>query len=194
MAFKGHQRQGFCPLTITTTSEGVTSEALGKGKITKHVVSFNGTVSDSSTDLWAGDVKEQSERQAEGSVQLVLSQLSLEDEAALGGHEYSAETGMTEKEGDEAPYVRYAAIGLGSRINDATGAKETFYRLLKYYKVQFGPIDDVLKTKQQSPAYETHSAAGKSYYNEDGDMRTKQDFATFADALKEMKAFLNITG
>lgn len=192
MAFKGHRRQGFCPLTITTTPEGVTSETLGTGKITKHVISFNGTVSDSSTDIWAGDVKEQSERQSEGSVQLVISQLPLEDEAALGGHEYTAKTGMTEKEGDEAPFVRYAAIGVGTRINDSSGAKETFYRLLKYYKVQFGPLDDVLKTKQQSPAYEMHSAAGKCYHNVDGAMRTKQEFDTFDAALTEMKTFLNI--
>lgn len=192
MAFTGHRRQGYCVLTITTSPSGEVSESLGQGKLTSHVISFNGTKSDSATPLFAGDEKEMEERSAEGTVQVVLSQLELEDEAALGGHSYEAATGMDEKETDTAPYVRYAAIGTGKKKNDSTGKTETYYRLLKYYKAQFGPVDDVLKTKEQTVSYETHSLAGACYYNKDGLMRNKTDFDTFAAAEEEMKKFLNI--
>lgn len=192
MAFTGHRRQGYCVLTITTSPTGEVTETLGKGKLTSHVINFNGTKSDSSTPLFAGDEKELDERTAEGTVQIVLSQLELEDEAALGGHTYTAESGMDEKDSDVAPYVRYAAVGTGRKKNDSTGKTETYYRLVKYYKAQFGPADDVFKTKEASASYETHSLAGACYYNKDGIMRNKTDFATFAEAETEMKKFLNI--
>ena len=73
MAFKGHNRQGYCPLTITQNADGTTTETPGTGKLTNHVVSFTGTKSSDSSDLWAGDAKELTESVVEGTLQLVLS-------------------------------------------------------------------------------------------------------------------------
>lgn len=192
MAFKGHNRQGYCPLTITQNADGTTTETPGTGKLTNHVVSFTGTKSSDSSDLWAGDAKELTESAAEGTVQLVLSQLSLEDEAAFGGHSYSESEGLVEKEDDEAPFLRYAALGVGRRVNDETGKKETFFRVLKYGKIQMAPLDDKFQTRDKSIQWQTHSCQGTCYYNAAGMMRSKQDFSTFEAALADMKKFLNI--
>lgn len=186
MALKGHNRQGYCKITEATNDDGTISETLGTGVITTHVVNFTGSRASDSTQLWAGDSIEEEEDSNEGDVKMTLSQLTLADEAAFGGHNYDAETGMTEKDTDKRPYFRYAAIGVG--VENGV----TFYRLAKYHKVKFGPVDDDFATKVKNVAYKTHSVAGKCYYAADGSMRSKADFDTFDKALAAMKTFLNI--
>lgn len=192
MAMKGHKRQGYCPLTITENADGSTTEALGAGVLTSHVVSFTGTFSGDDTDLWAGDTKELSEGATSGSVQFVLSDLPMQDEAAFGGHTYTEAAGIVEKDTDSRPYLRYGAIGVGARKDDATGKQETFYRVVEYYKVMMTPVDDAFSTKQQSVSWQTHSCSGTCYYNAEGIRRKKQDFDTFEAALAELRTFLNI--
>lgn len=193
MAMKGLKRQGYCLLTIQENADGSTTETLGEGVITSHVVSFTGTFGGDDTDLWAGDTKELSEGATSGSVQFVLSDLSMQDEAAFGGHTYTETDGIVEKETDSRPYLRYGALGVGARKNDATGKQETFFRVVEYYKVMMTPVDDSFATKQQSVSWQTHSCSGTCYYNAAGIRRKKQDFATFEAALDELKSFLNIS-
>lgn len=193
MALKGNRLQGYCVLTITENKDGTITETPGNGKITNHVVSFNGTRGTDSTDLYAGDRKDFDDPANEGDIQFVLSQLPLEDEAAFGGHQYDAENGLVEKEGDTAPYMRYACLGVGAR-KDENNHQVNFYRLLKYHKVQIGPVDDVMQTKGKTVTWGTHTCAGKCYYDNQGLMRTKMDFdaGKYADAVKAMKEFLNV--
>lgn len=195
MALKGNKLQGYCLLTIADNKDGTTTETPGTGVITDHVVSFNGAMGTDSSDLYAGDRKDFTDPSNEGDVQFVLSQLPLEDEAAFGGHKYDAENGLVEQEGDTAPYMRYACLGVGAR-KDENGKQVNFYRLLMYHKVQMGPVDDVLQTKGKTTTWGTHTCAGKCYYNVDGKMRTKKDFDAdkYAEAVKAMQTFLNITG
>lgn len=188
MAFKGHKRQGYCLLTITPGADGAPdTETPGTGVITSHVVSFTGSNGSDATELYAGDTLEESEDSATGSVQIGLSQLSLKDEAALGGHSYSEEDGILEKEEDSAPYVRYAAIGVGTRNG------KTFYRLVGYYKVKFSVGDDDFATKEKAVSFKTHTASGTTFTNAEGKRRMKKDFDSFDAALAAMKTFLNIT-
>ena len=190
---KGHERQGYCQITETAGADGTVSETLGTGVITSHVVNFTGTRGTSSTDVYAGDTLEDSEDETTGDVKFELSQLPLKDEAAFGGHNYdTAKDLMTEADSDSAPFFRYGAIGLGRR--GATKADmKNFYRLLMYYKVKFGPVDDTLQTKEEKPTYKSHSVSGRCYPNAGGKIREKQDFDTFEAAIAAMKTFLNIT-
>ena len=59
MAMKGHNRQGYCVLTITDPGDGSpATEALGAGVLTNHVVAFTGTPGSDDTELYAGDTLE----------------------------------------------------------------------------------------------------------------------------------------
>ena len=189
MAMKGHNRQGYCVLSINDPGDGTAAtETLGTGVLTNHVVTFTGSPGSEDTELYAGDVLEESESSPVGSVKVELSQLPLKDEAALGGHTYSEDDGMTVSENDSAPYVRYAAIGVGVRKG------VTFYRLVCYYKVKFGAPDDDFATKEKTVSYKTHSMSGTTFPNASGSVRFKQDYTTFEAALTKMKDLLNIKG
>lgn len=194
MALKGQKMQGYCPLTITENKDGTTTEVPGTGKITRHVISFNGAKGSDSSDMYAGDVLDFTAPANEGTVQFVLSQLPLEDEAVFGGHSYSEETGLVDKEGDAPPFLRYACLGVGSK-KDEDNKQKDFYRLLMYHKVQMGPIEDVLQTQEKTVKWQSHTCAGKCYYDNEHLMVTKRDFDAdkYADAVKAMKTFLNIT-
>ena len=189
MAMKGHNRQGYCVLTITDPGDGSpATEALGAGVLTNHVVAFTGTPGSDDTELYAGDTLEESESSVTGSVKIELSQLQVADEAALGGHTYSADGGMTVGENDSAPFVRYGAIGVGVRN------KVTFYRVVCYYKVKFGAPDDDFATKEKTVSFKTHSLSGTAYANASGNVRFKQDYSTFESALTKLKELLNVKG
>lgn len=192
MAMKGHNRQGYALLTETKAADGTVTETITPGTLTTHVVNFTGARGASPVELYAGDELEDEEQETTGDVKIELSQLSLKDEAAFGGHTYDAETDkMSEKTSDTVPFFRYCAIGVGRR-GESKGAMTDFYRLVSYYKVKFSPVDDNMKTKEKTTAFQNHSASGTCYPNSAGIIRDKQDFATFAAALAAAKTFLNI--
>ena len=189
---KGHERQGYAVITENAADDGTITEAVAAGVLTSHVVSFTGSRGNSAVEEWAGDTLEDSEEDTTGDVKLELSQLSLKDEAALGGHTYdSTKDLMTESASDTAPFVRYAAIGLGRR-GATKGAMTNYWRLLMYYKVKFGPADDTMQTKEKTSSFKNHSLTATLYPNAQGKMRDKQDFTTFEAALAAAKTFLNI--
>lgn len=190
MAMKGHNRQGYALITETKAADGTVTETITPGTLTTHVVNFTGARGASPVESYAGDELEDEEQETTGDVKIELSQLSLKDEAAFGGHTYDAETDkMSEKTGDTPPFMRYCAIGVGRR---GEGTMANFYRLLMYYKVKFSPVDDNLKTREKTTTFQNHTASGSCYPNSAGIIRDKQDFATFAAALAAAKTFLNI--
>ena len=93
MAWIGLPFYGYCPMTVTTNDDGTEQESLGAGKITKAVISYAGENDSDSSELWAGDRREQRDNGAP-SAKLTIDRsfLSLEDEAELGGHHYDAST------------------------------------------------------------------------------------------------------
>lgn len=193
MSFTGHRRQGYCLLTIGTSPDGSETETPQAGKITQYPVSFTGSWGTDSTEKWAGDRKVMESHGEDGTVEFVLEQLELEDEAALGGHDLDETGGMVEHEDDAPPYIRFAAIGTGRK--EVNGKATTFYRVAEYYKCRMsGVVDDVFNTRTEgNVTYNDHSLAGKCYYNRDGNRRRKVDFDTFEAAVAEMKKFLNVT-
>lgn len=52
---------GYCPITVVTSADGSETETLGDGKITRAVVSYAGENDSDSSELWAGDRREQRE-------------------------------------------------------------------------------------------------------------------------------------
>ncbi len=188
MAFKGHNRQGYAIIKETESTPGTITETLSGGTITQHTVSFKASSKKETVELYAGDRLDESEDGAtSGDVSLDVSQLELKDEAALGGHTFDASNGMTCKDSDTAPYVRYAAIGVGKKNN------VDFFRLVKYYKVKFGDPDDDFESKKKSVTFKTHSLQGTCMANCEGKTKDKQDFDTFDKALAAMKTFLGIS-
>lgn len=187
MAFKGHNRQGYCVITETEAADGTISEALGNGVLTSHVVSFKGSQKQDSVELYGGDTLEEEDFGAySGDITIDRTQLSLEDEGALCGHTYTQEAGLTCTSTDRAPYVRYAAIGVGTKNG------KDFFRLVMYYRVRFSNPDDDLETKKSSVAYKTHALTGKATENCEGKTVDKRDFDKFAEALEAMRTFLHV--
>lgn len=187
MAMKGHNRQGYAVITETESTPGTITETLSGGTITQHVVSFKASSKKEAVELYAGDRLDESEDGAtSGDVSIDISQLDLKDEAALGGHTFDASNGMTCKDSDTAPYVRYAAIGVGKKNN------VDFFRLVMYYKVKFGDPGDDFETKKKSATFKTHALQGTCTANSAGKTVDKKDFDTFDTALTAMKTFLGI--
>lgn len=113
MAYIGLPYYGYCPITVATNADGSETESLGNGKITRAVVSYGGENDSDSSELWAGDRREQRDAGAP-SAKLTIdrSYLSLADEAELCGHHYDESTKTLErKEGDTPALVRVAALG-----------------------------------------------------------------------------------
>ena len=82
MAYIGLPYYGYCPITVTTNDDGTETESLGAGKITRAVISYAGENDSDSSELWAGDRREQRDS-GSPSAKLTIDRsfLSLEDEA-----------------------------------------------------------------------------------------------------------------
>lgn len=192
MAFKGHNRQAYCIIKETTAADGIVTETLGDGVITNHTVDFKSDGTANKTDIYAGDEKEFSETGAKGGkVDIEISQLPLKDEAAMLGHKFTQEDGLIDSGNDEAPMMRYAAIGVGVR-KETDGTKKTFYRFVGCYKVQFEEVTDEFHTKEENPKFITHKVGGTLFLNSEGKKKVKKDFDDFAAALAFMKTFANV--
>ena len=59
MAYIGLPYYGYCPITVTTNDDGTETESMGAGKITRAVISYAGENDSDSSELWAGDRREQ---------------------------------------------------------------------------------------------------------------------------------------
>lgn len=185
MALTGHKRQGYAIIAENQNDDGSVTETLSGAKLTSHVVSFSANRGTSEQEYYAGDQLEESELDTTGTVTMTLSNLPLEDEAALGGHEYSNGT-MVETEEDAPPYVRYGAIGVG-RSNGTV-----FYRVLKIYKAKFTPADESYATKQKTVTFSGHSLSGSFFPNAEGNIRAKSEFSSFEAALADLQTFLGM--
>ena len=190
MAFIGLPYYGYCPVTVTTAKDGTESEALGAGKITRTIISYAGENDSDSSELWAGDRREQHDT-GEPSAKLSIerSHLTLEEEAELCGHSYEeAPKTLPRKSGDTAIFVRVAALCKMSLPERKKG-----YRMLGYYRASFEPVNDTASTANKSVSYGTPKLTGTAETNAEGLFEIKQDFDTYAEALTAFKRFLNIT-
>ena len=162
---------------------------MGAGKITRAVISYAGENDSDSSELWAGDRREQRDS-GSPSAKLTIDRsfLSLEDEAELGGHHYDASTKTLErKETDTPAIVRVASLG-----KLKTPERKLVYRLIGYYRASFDPVSDTLNTATKSVSYGTTKLNGAAECNCDGNFEKKQEFDDYAKALTALKAFLNI--
>ena len=189
MAYIGLPYYGYCPITVTTNDDGSETETLGTGKITRAVISYAGENDSDSSELWAGDRREQRDAGAP-SAKLTInrSYLSLADEAELCGHSYDESTKTLEhKEGDTSALVRVAALG-----KLKTPERKVAYRLVGYYRASFDPVDENLNTASKSTSYSTTQLDGAAECNCDGNFVKKQEFDSYEKALAALKTFLNI--
>lgn len=189
MTYIGLPYYGYCPITVTTNDDGTETESMGTGKITRAVISYAGENDSDSSELWAGDRREQRDS-GSPSAKLTIDRsfLSLEDEAELGGHHYDASTKTLErKETDTPAIVRVAALG-----KLKTPERKQVYRLIGYYRASFDPVSDTLNTATKSVSYGTTKLNGAAECNCDGDFEKKQEFDDYAKALAGLKSFLNI--
>lgn len=191
MAYIGLPYYGYCPITVSTKDDGTETEELGTGKITRAVISYAGENDNDSSELWAGDRREQRDAGAP-SAKLTIgrSYLSLADEAELCGHHYDTSTKTLErKEGDTPAKVRVAAL---AKLK--TPERKVAYRLVGYYRASFDAIDEDLNTASKSTSYGTTKLSGAAECNCGGNFAKKQEFDSYEEALAALKTFLNIKG
>lgn len=87
MAYIGLPYYGYCAYTETDSGDGQVTENLDTGKLTRSVIKFAPTAESNAVELWAGDLKEQDEYDNPGgTISIDRSYISLEEEAAMGGH------------------------------------------------------------------------------------------------------------
>lgn len=191
MAFKGLRRQGYCTMEVTTDESGKEVETLGKGKVLPKVMKLTSSATSDSVSLYGDDtLAEEEVTQGNGSLTVDLCNLTLEDQAALGGHTYSAEKGLVCNGDDQAPYCRCASIVPGVLNN------KPYYRVVTYMRVKFAPVNDDYETRGQTTAFKNPSLAGSFFRNKDGDWRIEKDFSgddAEAAAMAYFKQMLNIT-
>lgn len=188
MAFKGLRRQGYCTMTVTTDESGKEVEALGRGKVLPRVMKLTGSATSDTATIYGDDtVAEEEVTQGSGSLTVDLCNLTLEDQAALGGHTYSEEKGLVCNDGDTPPYCRCSSIVPGVLNN------KPYFRVTTYMRVKFAPVNDDYETKGKSTVYKNPSLAGSFFKNMDGDWRNIKEFTEFDAALAYFKQMLNIT-
>ncbi len=191
MAFKGLRRQGYCTMTVTTDDSGKEIETLGTGKVLPKVMKLTGSATSDSVSLYGDDtLAEEEVSQGSGSLSVGLCNLTLEDQAALGGHTYSEENGLICNGDDQAPYCRCASIVPGVLNN------KPYYRVITYLRVKFAPVNDDYETRGQTTSFKNPSLAGSFFKNADGDWRNVKEFSgdgAEADALAHFLKMLNIT-
>lgn len=190
MAFIGLPFYGYCPYDVTTDEDGTETEVPKTGKLTRSVISFSASASSEATELWAGDMMEQSDYGVpSGTVTISRSYLSLDEEAEICGNTLSEDGELLHKDTDKAPYLK-----LGSMAKLKDPSRKVKYRVVIYMRGWFGPVSDEYNTAQKQPAFTTPSLSGSVTVNAKGEFRKKKEFDKYEEALAYFKQELNIAG
>jgi len=106
------------------------------------------------------------------SVTIETTDISLENQAALLGHTYSAADGLTANMTDTAPYV--ALLFESDKHNGGI-------RCVKLMKGKFAPTQEKIQTRGENLNYQTPSLTGTFVADKNGDWKKVKDFAKGAD-------------
>lgn len=192
MAYVGLPYYGYCTYTETDNGDGTVTENLGTGKLTRSVIKFAPSAESSAVELWAGDLKEQDEYDNPGgTISIDRSYISLEEEAAMGGHKFTqegAEGGMVHNADDTPALLRVAAMAKLKKPD-----RKVAYRVVGYYRATMAPIADEMSTRSAQKAFGQQNMTGTLGTNAKGDFSYKNEYPNFETALADMKKFLNIT-
>lgn len=104
----------------------------------------------------------------EVEVTIETTNIPLEDQAALLGHTYLAEEGLTASMTDSAPYV---ALLFESEKHDGG------IRCVKLMKGKFAPTQETINTKGESLEYQVPSLTGTFVADKNGVWKKIKDFA-----------------
>ncbi len=123
--------------------------------------------------VYSDDALSESDTSVTGGKQtLEVNHLSLAKQAYVLGHSYSVANGLTEKEGDTAPYVGHGYYGRSVLHGTVS------YIAVWIYKTQFGQPDESLETKNNKPKFTTPKIEGTIMQASDGKFRTINEFTT----------------
>lgn len=118
-----------------------------------------------------------------GTVSAELNEPTMENEAWMLGHTFSAETGMIRNADDTPPF-----LGIGLVGKSRTSKKEGIvYRAKVYAKIQFKEPNDENTTKQESTTFNHTTMEGNLFVLPNGDWKSENEF----DSLDAAKAFVN---
>lgn len=138
---------------LTEAADGTPSYA-GATKPAK-AVSCSVSITNNSTTLYADDALAESDYSFQsGTITMGIDDEDLETMAALLGHTYSAENGLTRSANDTAPYV-----GLGRIIVKMVGGVRK-YKVEFLYKVKFAEPNQDDTTKGENLAFATSEITG----------------------------------
>lgn len=191
MAYIGLPYYGYCTYTETDSGDGQVTENLGTGKLTRSVIKFAPTAESNAVELWAGDLKEQDEYDNPGgTISIDRSYISLEEEAAMGGHKFTkegSEGGMVHNADDTPALLRVAAMAKLKKPD-----RKVAYRVVGYYRATMAPIADEFNTRSGQKAFGQQNMTGTLGTNAKGDFVYKNEYSEYAEALADLKKFLNI--
>lgn len=188
MAYIGMPYYGYCTYTVAEDATGKEVETLDIGTITRSVIKWSSNPSAEMVELWAGDRMEQQEGESPtANVSVERSYLSPEEEAKLGGHDYTEADGMTHGEDDIAPFCRVAAM---SKLRTPT--RKVRYKVVTLMRAVFAPVADDFSSRQKNKTFGTSTITGTATTNADGKFVNKKEFDDYTSALTYLKTMLNI--
>lgn len=179
MAYIGFQKPMYCPITVSTGSDGNETETYGEVKTFAKGITLNSSLNTSKQKLHADDgVAEQVNEFISGSMTITVDGIENEVAADITGATIDTETGdVTNTDTDTPAYVRFGFIVRRFRGN------KSMYRAQIYHKVMFDLPADDYETKGESIVFKTETVTAEIMRNMDGEWRKRSEWKeSLADA------------
>ena len=169
---------------ILTEAEDGKPSYDGAKKLRK-AISCNVEVETNDAELYADDVLVESDKSfSKATVTAGIDDDDMEVLSALLGHTYSAETGMTRKTDDVAPYVGFGRV-ITKMVDGAYKYKVEFL-----YKVKFAEPSQDDTTKGDAVEFGTTELEGTASALANGEWSVSNTFDTKAEAITYLEGLL----
>lgn len=143
------------------------------------LVEANLTITNATGELYADDIQwEQDEQFASGSLATEIADLTLEKQATLFGHTYSAETGLVKNVSDASPYGKVGYVRTLTRRG--TGR---VYQAVIFTRAKPAEQNDNVTTKGSSIDYQTNPVNFNISAEDSGQWNATKEFDTEAAAI-----------
>ena len=169
MALIGLKNLYYAKMTIGAND----AESYGTPKKIGEAIEVDINPSSQTSNLYGDDMAVATDNSlTEIMVTIEITELSLEDQAALLGHSYSSQDGLVANMSDRAPYV--ALLFESDKHKGGV-------RCTKYMKGKFSPTQSTTRTRGEQLEYQTPKLTGTFVANAAGVWKKEKDFADGAD-------------
>lgn len=143
------------------------------------LVEANLTLTNASGELYADNIRWENEEQfASGSLATEIADLTLDKQATLFGHTYSASDGLVKNADDSSPYGKLGYVRTLSRRGVGR-----IHQAIVFNRAKAAESADSVSTKGASIEYQTNPVTFSIDADNDGDWVTMKEFDDEEDAI-----------